>query len=145
MKALGFTLIEVLLSVAVIGLIAGMSLPILGSFNNRNDLDITTQSIVGQLRRIQTYARGVNGDSQWGMRLQSSDATLFKGSSYASRDAAYDEVTTIPSSITVSGLSDILYSKLDAAPSSTGSITLTNTNNNESRTITINAKGMVTY
>lgn len=145
MKTHGFTLIEVLLSVAIISAIAGMSLPILGSFNNRNDLDITAQSIVGQLRRAQTYARGMNGDAQWGIRLQNGSATLFKGALYASRDTAYDETSPIPSSITVDGTSDITYSKLDGAPNTAGSITLTNTNNNESRTITINAKGMVSY
>lgn len=145
MKSHGFTLIEVLLSVAIISLIAGISLPVLGSFNERNNLDIVTQGIVGQLRRAQTYTRGVNGDSQWGVHVQSSDATLFKGTSYVDRDAAFDEITTIPSSITPSGTTDILYSKLEAAPSTAGTITLTNTNNNQSRMITVNAQGMVAY
>ena len=141
----GFTLIEVLLSVAIIGLITGMSLPVLASFNDRNDLDLTAQSIASQLRRAQTYTRGINGDSQWGVRAQNGSATLFKGSSYAARDTSYDEPTTISSSIAVTGLSDLLFAKLDGTPSATGTITLTNTNTNETRTITINAKGMVSY
>lgn len=145
MKSRGFTLLEVLLSVAIISLIAGISLPVLGSFNERNNLDVATQGIVSQLRRGQTYARGVNGDSQWGVHVQSGDATLFKGVSYAGRDASFDEITTIPSSITASGTTDILYSKLEATPSTPGTITLTSTNNNQSRTITVNAEGMVAY
>lgn len=143
--ARGFTLIEVLLSVAIISLITGMSLPILTSFNDRNDLDLTTQSIVSQLRRAQTYSRGVNGDSQWGVYAQNSNAILFKGSSYATRDTSYDEPTAISPAITVTGPSEFLFAKLDGAPNTTGSLTLTNTNTNETRTITINAKGMVSY
>ena len=145
MKSGGFTLIEVLLSVAIISLITGMSLPILASFNDRNDLDLTTQSIVSQLRRAQTYSRGVNGDSQWGVYAQNGNAILFKGSSYAARDTSYDESTTISPAITVTGLGELLFAKLDGTPSTTGSLTLTNTNTNETRTITINAKGMVSY
>lgn len=144
-SARGFTLIEVLLSVAIISLITGMSLPVLASFNDRNDLDLTAQGIVSQLRRAQTYARAVNGDSQWGVYAQNGSAVLFKGSSYAARDTSYDEPTTISPTVTVTGLSEFLFAKLDGTPSTTGSVTLTNTNTNETRTITINAKGMVSY
>ncbi|MEK7153508.1 MAG: type II secretion system protein [Patescibacteria group bacterium] len=139
----GFTLVEALLSVAIIGLLVGMSLPIYQSFQTRNDLDITTQSVADMLRRAQTYARGVSGDSQWGVAIQSGAATLFKGASFAARDAAYDEATIIPSTTNVSGVSEVLFSKLAGAPSTTGSITLTSSN--DTRVVTINAKGMVSY
>lgn len=141
----GFTLLEVLLSVAIISVITGLSLPVLTSFNNRNDLDITTQRVVSQFRRAQTYSRGVNGDSQWGVHIQAGSAILYKGATYAGRDTAYDEETIIPATFSITGISDVVYSKLAGAPSQTGSITLTNTISNEARTITINAKGMVSY
>lgn len=140
----GFSLIELLLSVAIIGILTGLSAPLYASFQNRNDLDLTAQSISEMLRRAQIYARGVSGDSQWGVQIQTSSATLFKGATYAGRDAAYDEVTAIPASMTPSGLASVTFSKLDAAPSATGSITLTS-NVNDTRTVTINAKGMVAY
>lgn len=140
--ATGFTLIEILLSVAIISIVASLSLPILASFNDRNDLDITTQGIVQAIRRAQTYARGVNGDSQWGLRIQSGSATVFK---VGASDTSYDETTIIPPIITPTGLSEVVFSKLEGAPSQTGTITLTNTNTNETRAITINAEGMVSY
>ncbi len=143
--AKGFTLLEVLLSVAILGVVAGISLPVMASFNGRNDLDVTTQSIVMQLRRAGTYSRGANNDNQWGVHIQSGGATLFQGTAYASRDTAYDETTTFPSSFSVSGTSDVVFNKVDGSPASSGSITLTNTNSNETRTITFNAKGMVSY
>jgi len=140
----GFTLTELLLSLAIMGLLTGMSLPVYASFQNRNDLDITTQSVADALRRAQIYTRGVSGDSQWGVEIQSNAVTLFKGSTFAARDTAYDEVTVIPGSIAVAGLSGVMFSKLSGAPSTTGNITLTS-NTNDVRTVTINAKGMVSY
>ena len=145
-KSLGFTLIELMLSIAVIGLLAGLSLPVYASFNNRNNLDLTTQSVATLLRRAETYSRGAKSDSQWGVEIQSSKATLFLGSNFSSRDVTYDEEVTTPSSIALSSLSEVLFSKLDGMPTTTGSVTVSLTNGvSETRTITINAKGVINY
>lgn len=144
MRQRGFTLIEVMLSVVIIGVLAGVSLPIYNSFAVRNDLDLTTQQVVSSLRRAQTYARGMQGDSAWSVEVQASVVTLFKGTNFAARDTKYDEVVILPASASVSGLSEVQFSKLSAVPNITGSIALTS-NANETRTITINAKGVVSY
>ena len=142
----GFTLIEVLLSVGLIAALAGLSLPIYASFANRNDLDVDTQSLAGMLRRAETYAQTMNGDSNWGVKVQSGSAVLFKGTSYATRDATSDETDAIPTNITIGGsVSEVVFDKFTAAPSTTGTITLTHTATNDVRTITLNAKGMVDY
>jgi len=140
----GFTLVELLLSMMIISVLVGLSLPVYHSFNTRNDLDITTRSVAAMLRRAQTYSRGVHGDSQWGVAIQSSSATLFKGATYASRDSSYDETATIPASMTTSGLTEIVYTKLSGAPSTSGNITFT-VSVNDTRTINVNAKGTVSY
>jgi prepilin-type N-terminal cleavage/methylation domain-containing protein len=140
----GFTLIEVLLSVSIIGLLVGLSLPVYESFVRRNDLDLTTQVVAATLRRAQTYARAVNGDSAWSVEIQGSGVTLFRGTSFGSRDTSYDEVASIPGSITPGGLGEIQFAKLSAAPNVTGNITLASTTN-DTRTISINAKSMVDY
>lgn len=140
----GFTLVELLLSVAIITLLAGMSVPVFATFNQRNDLDLTTFTIASMLRRAQTYARGSDLDSQWGVYVQSGSAVVFKGASYAARDSTQDETTTLPAAIIPSGTSEIVFAKLSGSPATTGAITLTN-NTNDARTVSINAKGMVGY
>ena len=142
--AAGFTLLEVLLSVVIISVLAGLSAPVYESFVRRNDLGLATQNIAFMLRRAQTYARGVNDDSAWGVKVQSSTVTLFQGSSFATRTPSFDETFAVPGSISVGGLSEVYFSKLDAAPSVAGDITLTSTTN-DATTITINSKGMVDY
>lgn len=140
----GFTLLEVMLSVAIIAVLSGLSLPLYESFVRRNDLDLTTQTIVAAIRRAETYARANNGDSLWGVSFQAGTVTLYKGASYATRTSGFDEAIALPGLVTISGLSDINFSKLSAAPSSTGTVTLTSSTN-DSRILTINAKGMVAY
>jgi prepilin-type N-terminal cleavage/methylation domain-containing protein len=142
--AAGFTLVEVLLSVVIIGIITGVSLPIYESFVRRNDLDITTQNLAATLRRAETYAKAAAYDSVWGVKVETTRMVLFRGPVFTSRDTAYDEVIAIPGSITPSGLSEIQFAELTAAPSTTGSLSLTSTIN-DTRTLTINSKGMVSY
>ncbi|MDB5181890.1 MAG: hypothetical protein JWP13_653 [Candidatus Saccharibacteria bacterium] len=141
----GFTLIEMLLSVLIIGLITGASLPLYASFQNRNNLDTTTQDIAYMLRRAQTYARGMNGDSPWGVQVATNSVTMFEGSTYATRDTTEDEIISVPGSLTLSGPAEMVFAKLTAAPNTTGSIIVSSPSTNDTRTITVNAEGMVAY
>ena len=102
------------------------------------------QQVASTLRRAQTYARGVNGDSVWSVEVQPSAVTLFKGATFASRDTSFDEVISLPGTLTASGLAEVQFAKFSAAPNTAGAITLT-TNTGEVKTVTLNAKGMVEY
>lgn len=141
----GFSLVEMLLSIVIISMLVGLSLPVYQSFQSRNNLDLTTQTVSEMLRRAQTYARGAKADGQWGVRIVAGSAVLYKGASYASRDPSQDETVIIPAPLTVGGLGEINFSKLAAIPNTTGNITLTDANINETRTVTLNGKGMVSY
>jgi len=140
----GFTLVELLLSVVIISMLVGASLPAYESFARRNDLDLAAQNLAQTIRRAETYARAVNYDSAWSVEVQTSTITLFRGTVFASRDTAYDETIAIPASIVPSGLAEIQFTKFSAAPNTTGAITLTSTTN-DVRTVAVNAKGVVTY
>lgn len=139
----GFTLTEMLLSVALIAMLVGLSLPVYTSFLARNDLDIATQSVGEMLRRAQVYARGVKEDSQWGVAISGNSAVLFKGVTFAARDTNFDETVTIPVGTSASGLTEVTFSPLHATPTASGTMTLSTSS--ETRTITLNAKGMVDY
>lgn len=140
----GFTLIEVLMAVATIGLIAGIGVPVYQSFQVRNDLDIAATSFVQSLRRAQILAGAVDGDTGWGVRIQLGSITLFRGASYVARDATFDEVFQAPTGIAPSGAQEIVFAKFTGLPETTGTTVLTS-NTNETRTITINTKGTVSY
>lgn len=144
MKKNGFTMLEVLLTVATISILAVISMPIYQNFQVRNDLDIAVSATAQSLFRAQALAVGMDGDTTWGVRVQSGRIVLFKGASYVARDTTYDELFTVPASITPSGVQEVVFTKFTGLPQTTGTFILTS-NTNEIRNITINSKGMVTY
>ena len=140
----GFTIIEVMLSLAIIAVLAGISTPIYQSFQVRNDLDIAAVTIAESMRRAQVLSEAVDGDTTWGVDVRSGSITVYEGTSYAARDTTYDEFFDMPTSIAPSGLGGVVFDKFTGLPQTTGTITLTS-NTNETRTITINSKGTVAY
>lgn len=141
----GFTLIEILLSLSIIMILTGLSLPIYAAYNNRSNLDIATQTVAETYRRAEAYSRAAKNDSGWGVHIQSESITLFKGTVYTSRDTAFDDLNTLPPSITPSGLADIYFTEVTGTPNTAGTTTLTLTGTNDARTINVSTTGMVTY
>lgn len=139
-----FTLLEVLLSVAALTVIAGISLPIYQSFQVRNDLDIAATTVAQSCRRAEVLAQASDGDTNWGVHIQPGSIVLFQGTIYAVRNETFDEIFTMPTSVVPSGMSDVVFEKFTGMPMTTGTTTLTSSTN-ETRTITINAKGMVNF
>ncbi len=140
---LGFTLLELLLSVAIISVLAGFSLPVYRTLMMKNDLDIAGGTIASSLRRAQVHAQAVDGDTTWGVKVQSGGTVIFKGASFAVRDTTYDETFDMPTTINVSGVSEIVFAKLTGIPGTLGTINLSTESDNLS--LSINEKGMVVY
>jgi prepilin-type N-terminal cleavage/methylation domain-containing protein len=143
-KRQGFTLIEILLSITCLAIVSAVAIPIYQSFQIRNDLNIASNTVLSSLRRAQIISQASDGDTSSGVKLQSASITIFRGVSYAARDITLDEIFDVPTDISFSGVSEIVFSKTFGLPSSTGNIVLTS-NINETKTITINEKGMLSY
>ncbi len=140
----GFTLPEVLLSVALLTIIGGMSMPMYRVFMVRDELDSVATTLAQNLRRAQSLSRAGSGDMTWGVRVGVGSILIYKGSNYVLRDSSFDENTSIPTTIVPTGVNEITFSKVLGVPSATGTFILTS-QANETRTITINEKGMVDY
>lgn len=140
----GFTITEVLLSVVLLGMIAGMSIPFYRTYLDRNELDQTTMTLAQTMRRAQFMSIAQDGDSAWGVKVSSSSILLFKGASYLTRDQNVDESTTLAPTIGFSGLSEVVFQKGSGVPTTTGTSTFI-LNNGDTRNVTINQKGMVSY
>lgn len=140
----GFTLIETILVVALVGIISGIGLPLYNMMSGSNDLDIAENMLVASLRRAESLSSASVGDSEWGVGITPGAFVLFKGSNYAGRDVGFDEVYDIVDSIQTSGLAEVVFTKLSGNPHFSGTVTLTSLGG-ENKQITINEKGMVNF
>lgn len=140
----GFSLVEILLVMAIISVIATLSIPLMQTYYSQNELKVAVDSSVQGLRRAQSYALSEYQDSNWGMHIESGRVVVFKGANYASRDQTYDETVTFGNFISIAGTTDVVFTKFTGAPSATGNLVLS-INSDHVKTININSKGMVSY
>lgn len=140
----GFTLLEVLLSITLITILTAFASPLLQFFQVRNSLGSSTITVAQTLRRAQFLSQAIDGDTTWGVKIQTGSIVLFKGASYATRDTGYDETYDMDGTITPSGQTEVVFAKFSGVPNVTGTITLTSSNA-EIKNITINSKGMIDY
>lgn len=139
----GFTIIEVILVIAVAGVILTLTTPLIMPIIDRGQLTGSTNQIVKSLRTAQQYAQGVKNDSPWGVYLTANTMTIFAGISYATRNAALDVSTSISPPINITSGAEIVFNKLTGAP--TSQTTTTIVYKNQTQIITTNAIGNITY
>jgi prepilin-type N-terminal cleavage/methylation domain-containing protein len=146
MKKKAFTLIEILLVVAIICLLSSLTVPIYQSFQVATSRQTFSTELISNLRRVQLKCLSSSEDSNWGINLgtTSQNVTIFKGSDFSSRDQAYDEIINIPPTVSLTDTFNhqIIYSKLTGLPNASGTITLHDTNN-QNQEIIINPQGTV--
>ena len=139
----GVTFIELLIVIAVITVLLGLTVPMGIGFYRKQQLDTVTNGMVQALRRAQSKAMS-QADYSFGVYVGSGhtgEYILFRGDSYGTSDD--QESFDIPSSFSFSESSEIVFSELKGIPSATGSIVLTSGNN--IGTIYINELGKISY
>jgi len=147
----GFTIPELLITLAVVSLLVAASLPSFWNFLNKYQLDASAQDLAHVLRMAQRLSMESEGDSVYSVRLMSGAGgsfTLYRGSAFASRDLDYDDEHTLPDSLELSYTvpdADVTFTKVEGTTSDVGTITLTWPDSGLSYTIDINAAGRVDF
>jgi len=136
----GITLIELLLVITIIAILGATVVPVSTNLLQRHFLKNKTNELVNSLSTARLNAMLSKEDSQWGVKTTSTQMILFKGSSYAGRDTAFDLVYDLPATISVTEI-EVVFSKLTGDPSQTLSVTVSS--QIDSKTITMNAVGVV--
>lgn len=149
-KSLGFTLIEVMVAVAIFSIIAGTAFSVSASFLTDSQRISNVNLIVQHLRLAQMRAISEYRKSAWGMHLEETPVSfsIFRGSSYAVRDPAFDTVVELPSSLSFSNISlqgggaDIVFERMTGQTSNYGTFTLSDNNENDVL-ISVNVAGVI--
>lgn len=139
MKA--FTLIEVLLTVALLSIVVLVTSPFMGRFLFAQGLPIAVDELRGSLAKAREYSLlGKNG-SQWGVFVSGQTITLFRGDSFASRDASFDETYDIPSQVTLVASDEVVFARVSGVPSTEASYIFSH--DSETKNYSLNAAGVL--
>lgn len=137
----GFTLIELLLVIALIGALAAFSTPFYARFLTQNSVSVVRDQLSSHLHRAQFNAMMGKNNGPWGVTYSSPKIVLFQGASYAARVVTLDESFLVNPSISISGLSEVIYAKTTGIPATAPTITISGIGT--SKTISITSQGTV--
>jgi type II secretory pathway pseudopilin PulG len=153
----GFTVLEVLVVIAMIGAVAVLAVPFLSSGLSSNDASIASAEASDALREAQAAVMSGKENARFGVHFEGSKFVLFKGAAYngADPDNAAHQLTgrVTATAVTLSpggactlpagtGNCDVHFASRKGIPTETGSITFTGSGG-ETQTVTINAAGMI--
>lgn len=134
-----FTLIELLLVIAIILILGAMTSPFLSRFIVQTNYETSVDKVVGSLRKAQAYAANNKNGTSWGTCFTSNKVRLYRGTCSS---PAHSEDFDIPQGITISGLSDTTFSQNRGEPSQ--SLTITISASSGSTQILLNRAGGMT-
>ncbi len=135
----GFSILELLIVMAIIAILAVATVPFLSSFYLRTNLDTTRDILVSSVRKAQSYAMDGKNNAVWGICLSGSSIRVFQGSCSS---PTTKEDYSVPSSVTVSGLSTTTFSSSRGEPLATFSATISASLG--SHTVSVNSAGVLT-
>lgn len=142
----GFTLIELLLVIAIIVILAGLTIPFAQSTQVSNDLSSYTIEVLTTLRQAQNQAVFGQNASGWGVYFDNSNKNFifFKGDLYPNRDPDFDQIFLIPESFNINNDfgDEISFSIFSGQPTASGTVELTSVNN-QTKSILINSYGKI--
>lgn len=146
----GFTLLELLLVVGIIGILS-TSIVLNGlGYRNRQALDLAAQQMAASIRDAQNRSVSQQDGLAWGVyfnNVSSTDSyTVFSGGSYSASENRFVTPLDSPVEFTIPSAgttSSIVFAQVSGLPSTSTSVTITN--GSASTTITISANGQVQF
>lgn len=150
----GFSLLELLIIVGALAILMILAVPSLNFFKKESALMNNAEEIISGLRVAQTKTLASTGPSQWGVYFNNVSSphqyVLFKGSSYAGRDASFDEVYKLPAyaefyEINLNGGGkEIVFSRISGATSQYGNVKIKlTTDASKNKIISVDSSGRI--
>ena len=149
-----FTLIELVITIGILGILATVSFINIINYKQRQDLSSASQEIVTVIRNAQDRSLSQESGSRWGVYFENPSSgtdfyELFQGSTYATGTIVSKSVlsSNVQFDSPVSGSSStIVFSPVTGLPDATTTIKISLTSSpTTSSTITINTNGKIQY
>ena len=142
----GFTIVELLIVIGIFIIIAALSFPLYNNWLPRTVLSSVQAELLQSIREVQAFSWGGKEQSRYGLYFDSVNNSYlaYQGDDYASRNADYDRLVNLENNISLVldwGGIELNFATSTGAPSATGTISIINVANNESKIIIINQFG----
>jgi prepilin-type N-terminal cleavage/methylation domain-containing protein len=129
----GFSLIEIIFSIAIIGILSVMVVTSFHTAQARKEQQGIVQSIVADLEKQKSDTQAGKAGSQYGVKFNPSNYVLFTGTSYATTSPSNRAVNVdseFQLSETISNAQNIIYfSKINGNANETATITVSHISN----------------
>ena len=145
----GFTLVEIIVAIAMLLIVAGITLYSFSSLNDTNALEVSVAGVVSNLGESRSKTLASIDSEQYGVHINSDETVLFVGSTYSSTDpnnvtVPLNKVVEIVSVSLNGGGSDVVFDRLTGQTSEHGSFVVRLKDNiNASSTVTIFQTGII--
>lgn len=148
MKNKGFSLIEMIILMSIIGILSAVVISNLSGFKKQQALKNTTEDVVALLNEARNSTISSKNSANYGVRLESNKATLFQGTIFSSNSSNkqinFDSTISLSSASLHGGGDSIYFDKITGATSKYGTITLVITSTpTKSRVITVSSLGVI--
>jgi len=144
-----FSLIEVLVIIAVIAILVGLSSLNLVSFGRASEVDAGRVEVVQALREAQSNSMANLGANPWGVHFESAKVVIFQdgGAGFDPNDSQNNRVKIMPKGISLSwiftgGGDNLMFEKGTGQTLNSGTVTVSG---NTSIEIKINKEGMIDW
>lgn len=132
-------MIELMVVMGIFALMLGFASINLIRPQTQANLDTTVTTLISDLKGQQIRAMSGDGPSAYGVFFEQNRYTLFTGSSF-SAGATDNFSVNMEGGITISPTTSVVFAQRSGETSTT-SILVTNTNSNQTKTVTINQYG----
>ncbi len=125
----GVTLVEFLIVIGIISILVATAVISAFTFRANTELTTSTNNFMEDVRSVQSQTLASENDSSYGVHLEESRYTLFRGSDFASRNTAFDEVRVLPprvefASWSLGGGDDLVFDRVTGSTQNSGTVTL---------------------
>ena len=149
----GFTLLEILIVLAILGILVAVVFPPLINFRRSSVLNVETQEMVTLINKARLSAISSKGDVQYGVHFATTSVTIFSGTTYVPGATGNEEhifdptvsIGTAGSIVVNGGGADVVFQRITGATDQNATTTLSVVaNTTASSTIVIRSSGVAT-
>lgn len=139
LKKKGISMIEILMVLAIMGIVTSISIGVLHSLSNTESLDKETELVLSYINRTRSNAINSLNSEEQGVEFSSSTVRIYYGNNPQANSTS--TTYTLSSNNVIenvdlsNNLDNLYFYKLSGEPSATGTITIRNSDGQEKKII----------